>query len=170
MQVSWGRIRSPEALDPLVDEDRITASATYTQPFGDDNLWSGTVAWGRKILRPGETLDGFLLESALILKKTWTLFLRAERVAETELHHDVPGLHDRVLMVNKVSIGGIYDFYRTAHVRAGIGALVSKYALPGELLPVYCSDTTSGMIFGRIKVQLCGASTRTTSPRSSSSL
>ena len=153
MQVSFGRIRSPEALEPNVDEDRITASATYTQPFGDDNVWSSTVAWGRKILRPGETLDGFLLETALVLKKTYTLFLRAERVAETELHHDVPGLHDRVLMVNKVSVGGIYDFYRTKHVRAGIGALVSKYALPDELKPVYGGDPTSGMVFGRIKIQ-----------------
>src|SRR5436305_13127481 len=153
MQVSYGRLKSPEALEPLVDEDRITASATYTQPFGDDNLWSSTFAWGRKMLRPGETLDGYLLESALILKKTYTLFLRAERVAETELHHDVPALHDRVLMVNKVSVGGIYDFYRTEHVRAGIGALISKYALPEELKPLYGSDPTSGMIFARIKVQ-----------------
>jgi hypothetical protein len=153
MQVSYGRLKSPEALEPLVDEDRITASATYTQPFGDDNLWSSTFAWGRKMLRPGETLDGYLLESALILKKTYTLFLRAERVAETELHHDVPALHDRVLMVNKVSVGGIYDFHRTEHVRAGIGALVSKYALPEELTPLYGSDITSAMIFGRIKVQ-----------------
>jgi len=153
MQVSYGRIRSPEALEALVDEERITASATYTQPFGDDNLWSSTFAWGRKILHPGETLDGFMLESALILKKTYTLFMRAERLAETELHHDVPALHDRVLMVNKVSVGGVYDFYRTEHVRAGIGALVSKYALPSELKPLYGSDPTSGMIFGRIKVQ-----------------
>ena len=37
--------------------------------------------------------------------------------------------------------------------QAGIGALVSKYALPGELAPVYGSDPTSGMIFVRIKVQ-----------------
>jgi hypothetical protein len=153
MQVSYGRLRSPEALEPNVDEDRITASATYTQPFGEDNLWSSTFAWGRKMLRPGETLDGFMLESALILKNTYTLFLRAERVAETELHHDVPALRDRVLMVNKVSVGGIYDFYRTEHVRAGIGGLVSKYALPDELKPLYGSDPTSGMIFGRIKVQ-----------------
>jgi hypothetical protein len=153
MQASAGRIKSPEGLEPNVDEDRITASATYAQPFGQDNLWSSTFAWGRKILRPGQTLDGFMLESALILKKTYTLFLRAERIAETELHHDVPGLHDRVLMVNKVSVGGIYDFYRTEHVRAGIGALVSKYALPDELKPVYGSDPTSGMIFGRIKIQ-----------------
>jgi hypothetical protein len=153
MQVSYGRLRSPEALEPNVDEERLTASATYTQPFGDDNLWSSTFAWGRKMLSPGETLDGFMLESAVNLKKTYTLFMRAERVAETELHHDVPALHDRILMVNKVSVGGIYDFYRTKYVRAGIGALVSKYALPDELKPLYGSDPTSGMIFARIKVQ-----------------
>ena len=77
MQVSYGRIRSPEALEPDVDDERITASVIYTQPFG----------------------------------------------------------------------------YRTDHVRAGTGALVSKYALPDELKPLYGSDPTSGMIFGRIKVQ-----------------
>ena len=153
MQVSFGRLHSPEQLDPSVDEDRVTASATYTQPFGDDNLWSSTAAWGRKMLRPGETLDGFMLESALILRKTYTLFLRAERVAETELHDDLPVLAGRVLMVNKLSVGGIYDFYRTEHVRAGIGALVSAYALPDELKPVYGNDPTSGMIFARVKVQ-----------------
>lgn len=153
MQVSWGRLRSPEALEPLVDEDRLTASATWTQPFGDDNLWSTTAAWGRKMLHPGETLDGYMLESALILKKRYTLFLRAERVAETELHHDEPALHGRVLSVNKVSVGGIWDFYRQDNMTAGIGALVSRYALPDELKPLYGSDPTSGMIFARIKVQ-----------------
>lgn len=152
LQVSAGRLHSPEGLEPLVNEDRITASATYTQPFGTDNLWSATFAWGRKILRPGETLDGYLLESALILKKTYTVFARAERVAETELHHDVPALHDRVLNVNKISLGGIYDFYRTEHVRLGIGGLVSKYLLPDELKPLYGSDPTSGMVFMRLKV------------------
>ena len=130
----------------------ITASATYAQPFGDGNLWSTTFAWGRKILRPGETLDGYLLESALTLKKTYTVFMRAERVAETELHEDVPVLAGRVLNVNKVSVGGIYDFYRTDHVKVGIGGLISKYLLPDELKPVYGSDPTSGMVFMRLKV------------------
>jgi hypothetical protein len=85
MQVSWGRLNSPEQLAPTVNEDRVSASAIYTQPFGNDNIWSTTAAWGRKILRPGETLDGYLLESAVVFKKTYTLFARAERVAETEL-------------------------------------------------------------------------------------
>jgi hypothetical protein len=152
IQVSAGRLHSPEGLEPLVNEDRITASATYTQPFGNDSLWSTTFAWGRKILRPGETLDGYLLESAVILQKTYTVFARAERVAETELHHDLPALHDRVLNVNKISLGGIYDFYRTEHVKIGIGGLVSKYLLPDELKPLYGSDPTSGMVFMRLKV------------------
>ena len=107
---------------------------------------------GPKILRPGETLDGYLLESAVVFKKTYTLFMRAERVAETELHEDVPALEGQVLMVNKLSVGGIYDFYRTDHVKFGIGGLVSKYALPGELKPLYGSDPTSAMVFLRLKV------------------
>jgi hypothetical protein len=152
MQVSWGRLNSPEQLAPLVDEERVTASATYTKPFGDGNLWSSTAAWGRKMLRPGETLDAFLVESALIFKKTYTVFARAERIEQTELHHDVPGLHDRVLAVGKLSIGGIYDIPVAKQVKFGIGALGSVYALPSELRPVY-GDPVSGMIFARVKVQ-----------------
>jgi hypothetical protein len=152
MQVSWGRIHSPEQLASDVDEDRVTASAIYTRPFGDGNLWSTTFAWGRKILRPGETLDGYLLESALVFKKAVTLFARAERVVETELHEHVPALDRRVLMVNKLSVGGIYDFYRTEHTKIGIGALISKYALPSVLKPIYGNDPTSAMIFARLKI------------------
>jgi hypothetical protein len=152
MQVSWGRLHSPEQLAPSVDEDRVTASAIYTRPFGNDNLWSTTAAWGRKILRPGQTLDGYLLESALVFNKTYTLFARAERVAETELHEGVEALEGRILMVNRLSLGGIYDFYRTDHVKLGIGGLVSKYGLPGVLKPLYGNDPTSGMVFMRLKV------------------
>jgi hypothetical protein len=78
--------------------------------------------------------------------------VRAERVAETELHDDVPALAGRVLNVNKVSVGGIYDFYRTDHVKVGIGGLVSKYLLPDELKPLYGNDPTSAMVFMRLKV------------------
>jgi len=51
-QVSWGHLNSPEQLEPDRDEDRFTASAIYTQPFGKDNIWSTTFAWGRKMLKP----------------------------------------------------------------------------------------------------------------------
>lgn len=152
MQVSWGRLHSPEQLAPDVNEDRVTASVIYAHPFGTDNMWSNTFAWGRKMLRPGDTLDGFMFESAVNFKKTYTLFMRAERVAENELTHDLPGLDGRVFTVNKISIGGIYDFPVRHQVKIGVGGLISKYVLLSELKTLYGSDPTSYMLFARLKV------------------
>lgn len=152
LQVSYGRINSPEQLAPSLNENRLTASAIYTTPFGDGHLWSTTAAWGRKMLRPGETLDAWLLESSVILKNNVTLFMRAERADENELTHDIPGLDGRTFTVNKISMGGIYDFVRTERVKFGLGGLVSRYGLPSDLAPAYGRDPTSYMVFGRLKM------------------
>jgi hypothetical protein len=159
MQISWGRLHSPEQLSPQIDEDRATASATYTRMLGDDTLWSSTFAWGRKINHPGNTLDGFLLESELIFKQTYTLFVRAERVAEDELLENtlapvvIGALAPMpVFTVSKISAGGIYDFPVADHLKFGIGALVSKYGLPSALRPFYGGDPTSYMVFFRLKL------------------
>ena len=151
MQISYGHLHSPEQLSPQVNEDRITASAIYTLPFGDDNLWSSTFAWGRKINRPGNTLDGFLLESAVIFKKTYTLFVRAERVQQDELLENLPVPIGGIFPVNKISVGGIYDFLLADHLKLGIGGLVSVYGVPSGLKPLYGGDPTSYMVFFRLK-------------------
>jgi hypothetical protein len=148
-QASWGHLHSPEGLEPDRNEDRFTLSAIYTQPFGKDNIWSTTAAWGRKMLRPGDTLDGFILETAAIFQKTYTVFARAERVQENELVDLTPA---PVYTVNKLSLGGIYDFYRTDHAKFGIGGLVSFYALPADLKAFY-GDPTSAMVFARLKIE-----------------
>ncbi|MET0710274.1 MAG: hypothetical protein ABWY82_26040 [Tardiphaga sp.] len=151
MQVSYGHLNSPEQLAPLLNEDRITASAIYTTPFGDGHLWSTTAAWGRKMIS-GDRLDAFLIESSAILKPNVTLFMRAERVDENELTHDLPGLEGRTFTVNKVSAGGIYDFLRTDRAKFGIGGLASRYVLPEDLKSEYGRDLTSFMVFGRLKL------------------
>jgi hypothetical protein len=151
LQVSYGHLTSPEQLAPDVNEDRVTASAIYTVPFGDGNLWSTTLAWGRKMLGPGGSLDAYLVESSAILKNNVTLFMRAERVAENELTHDISGLEGRTFTVDKVSAGGIYDFLRTDHVKVGLGGLVSRYGIPDDLKAAYGRDLTSYMVFGRLK-------------------
>jgi hypothetical protein len=148
-QASWGHLHSPEGLEPDRNEDRFTVSAIYTQPFGKDNIWSTTAAWGRKMLKPGDTLDGFILETAAIFQKTYTVFTRAERVQENELVH-LPSVP--IYTVNKLSVGGIYDFYRTDHAKFGVGALVSFYGLPADLKPFY-GDPTSAMAFVRLKIE-----------------
>ena len=148
-QASWGHLNSPEQLEPDRNEDRFTMSAIYTQPFGKDNIWSTTIAWGRKMLKPGDTLDGFLVETAAIFEKTYTVFARAERAQENELLDLSPV---PIFTVNKLTVGGIYDFYRTDHAKFGVGGLVSVYGLPGDLRSVY-GDPTSGMVFVRLKVE-----------------
>ncbi len=152
LQVSYGRLNSPEQLAPSMNENRLTASAIYTTPFGDGHLWSTTAAWGRKMLRPGETLDAFLIESSVILKNNVTMFMRAERADENELTHDIPGLDGRTFTVSKVSVGGVYDFVRTERVKFGLGGLVSRYGIPGALVNEYGRDPTSYMVFGRLKM------------------
>ncbi|MGB7280471.1 MAG: hypothetical protein WBD15_22350, partial [Pseudolabrys sp.] len=123
-------------------------SAIYTQPFGKNNIWSTTLAWGRKMMKPGDTLDGLILETAAIFDRTYTIFARAERVQENELlDHSGP-----VVTVNKLTVGGIYDFYSVRNTKFGIGSLVSFYGIPGDLRPVY-GDPVSGMVFARFKVE-----------------
>jgi hypothetical protein len=149
-QVSWGYLKSPEQLQPNVNENRITASLIYNKPF-DDNNWATTFAWGRKINHPGNTLDGFLLESAVILHDTHTIFGRAERVNEDELlGAGVSGAP--IFAPTKFSAGYIYDFHLAEHVKFGVGGLASRYLVPSGLNATYGSDPTSFMVFIRLKV------------------
>ena len=148
-QVSWGHLKSPEQLEPDKNEDRFTVSAIYTQPFGNDNIWSTMVAWGRKMMKPGDTLDGFILETAAIFQKKYTLFARAERVQENELLDLEPA---SIFTVNKLTVGGIYDFVRTDRAKFGIGGLMSFYGVPDGLKSVY-GDPTSAMAFVRLKIE-----------------
>ena len=84
------------------------------------------------------------------------MFIRAERVDSHELLHNVPGIDPALahasFPVAKISLGGIYDIPLHEHVKFGIGGLVSKYGIPGDLKPFYGSDPTSYMVFLRLKV------------------
>src|SRR5262249_31185105 len=109
LQVSWGHLTSPEQLEPDKNEDRFTMSATYPRLWGKKNFGSRPAVWGRKMMKPGDTLDGLLIETTAIFKNKYTLSARAERVQENELLDLEPA---PIFTVNKLTIGGIYDFFR----------------------------------------------------------
>jgi hypothetical protein len=150
-QTSWGYLNSPEQLMPNVSENRVTASGTYNLPF-DSNNWATTFAWGRKMNNPGHDLDGFLLESAVVLHDTHTFLGRAERVGEDELFDGSPTLGNQVITVNKLSVGYIRDFHIAEHLKFGVGGLVSRYAYPDKIDSAYGSNPTSYMAFVRLKL------------------
>jgi hypothetical protein len=150
-QTSYGHLRSPEQLESDVDQDRLTASAAYNRRW-DENNWQTSFAWGRNFNNPGHVLDGFLLESAVVLRRTHTFFGRAEDVEKDELFADDDVRAGHVYRVNKFSVGYIYDFLHLEYGQIGIGGLVSAYALPGALDTTYGKSPTTYLLFVRARL------------------
>jgi hypothetical protein len=146
LQVSRGHIKSPEELHPDVDIDRTTASAIYHR-----GSWQTTLAWGRNDPSHGDTTDTLLLESAVRFARSHTFFARAERADKNELFLEGDAREHDKFRVGKLSLGYVYDLPREGRYRIGVGGLVSRYSLPGELKPVY-GDPTSFMLFMRVKI------------------
>ena len=150
MQASWGSLYSPEALEPDIDQQRITASVSYNLPLASGN-WQTTFAWGMNDKNPGESTNALLLESAL----RWnahTVFGRIEHTEKDELFGDGEALHDQTFGIAKFSLGYVYDIPVTQHVKLGIGGVGSAYAFGSELEPFYGSSPLSGTVFVRAKL------------------
>ena len=151
IQASYGHIVSPEQLEPDVDIDRITSSATYHQ-HQHHNDWQTTLAWGRNIDPTGTHQDAFLLESGVRVAGH-NVFGRAERVTKDELFPPGDDLEGQRFNVNKVSAGYRYDFLRGDTGRWGVGALGSVHLLPDTLAPAYGSTTPlSFMLFTHLQL------------------
>lgn len=152
IQVSHARLDSPELLEPEVSIRRTTASASYHQDFGGNPMQT-TLAWGRNDKEPGNVTNGWLLESQLRFGKQHTVFGRMERVQNDELFPAGDPREDSVFSVGKLSIGVIHDFAHVGRAKVGIGALVSRYAVPSALEGLYGSRPTSYMLFFRARLE-----------------
>ncbi len=150
LQASFGRLASPEQLEPQVSVRRSTASLSYNAPVA--NWWQTTLAFGRNTPSAGAATDAWLLESAAAVSPALTLFARYEHVAKDELFLPDQPLYGRTFTIQKLSLGSVYDFARWAQVRFGIGALVSTYDYPGSLNASYGSRPRSFMVFIRARL------------------
>ncbi len=150
LQVSRGHLKSPEQLEPDVDLDRTTASAIYNRQLEAGN-WQTTLAWGRNAKTGQHVTDSYLLESAVRLSQVHTFFGRAERADKDELFPAGDPLAGETFKVGKLTLGYVRDFSIARHFKIGVGGLISRYALPGDLEPSYGSPT-SYMVFARVKI------------------
>jgi hypothetical protein len=149
-QVSYGRLESPEQLEPGVDIERMTASVTYNRPAAPGN-WQTTLAIGRNSKQPGASTDAWLLESAWSRPSGYTWFARGELVEKDELFdHDDP-LHGRPFTVEKLTLGLVRDFPATWRGVFGFGAALNLHFIPNALQPSYGDDPTSWLAFVRWK-------------------
>lgn len=151
-QVSYGHIKSPEQLEPDVDVNRTTASITNNTNFGI-NILQTTFAWGRNAPNEGESTNAYLLESALKIGASHTVFGRLENVDKNELFEVGDPLFGKSFKINKASLGYVYDFPSSSHYTVGLGGVVSGYSIPSELRDTYGSHPNSLMLFARLKIK-----------------
>lgn len=150
LQVSYGRIVSPEQLDPGTDQRRLTASASWNWRLLD-SPGQTTLAFGRNDDAPGRRLNAWLLESAVRVGRTHTVFARAERVDKDELFDAGPSL-GRTFTVGKLGAGYLYDFARWGRTQWGVGASADALLLPASLKAAYGAAPVSYMLFARAKL------------------
>lgn len=151
LQTSYGFIKSPEQLEPGVDQHRITASATYNRPFAGGN-WQTTLAWGRNYDSPGHALDGGLLESAVNRGRS-TLFARVEDVQKDELFEPPSPLAGQVFRVAEASLGYVYNLPLTKHVALGLGAMGTVNFAPQAIRADYGGSPVGYMPFLRLSLR-----------------
>jgi hypothetical protein len=151
LQASYGRLHSPEALEPGVDVGRFTASASMNRRVGAA-FSQTTFAYGRNMRDGHEGSDAFLLEASARAGERHTMFARAERVDKDELFEGGDPLAGRSFAVSKLSLGYLYDFARWGRSQWGVGVSGAVHLLPAALRAAYGAAPGSLLLFARVKL------------------
>ncbi|HWY62034.1 MAG TPA: hypothetical protein VNW15_09065 [Rhizomicrobium sp.] len=144
LQLSQGFLKSPEQLTPAINENRVTASATYYNEFTFGSL-AATIAWGNKRLSDGVNENGGLVEAEFKPDDAWTLLARGENIGSDEL---VPG--PRVRGAGEFTLGAIHDWSVADHFRLGLGGIYSFDFAPSSPATPYGGGPHGAMAFVRL--------------------
>jgi hypothetical protein len=148
VQVSHGRIKSPEELEPDQDEARTTASVQY-----DQGGLSTTFAFSAKTKLPGRTLTAWLAEVNWDIDRHHTLFGRAENVANDELFPNPSDpLHDQAFRVSKFEGGYAYRMPLVGPFALALGGALAAYAKPAALDAAYGNAPVSYTLFAKLSL------------------
>jgi hypothetical protein len=161
-QYSYGRIASLEALFPLEDQERMTASLMYNRPLANGKLghgnWASTALWGRtRTLGGGAILNSYLVESTLRFMTrnyVWTRIENADRSNELLLGAQPlpPGFEEqRIGRVQAYTFGYSRDFDLIPHLASALGAQITSYGVPDILVSGYGAHPVGGLIFVRLR-------------------
>jgi hypothetical protein len=160
MQVSYGFLRGPEAIDPTTDIHRATASVQYNKPFHRGN-WASAFIWGRNHTSnpAGEVhnLNGYTAESTVNFLDKNYFYTRLELVDKDELLR----ASDRALLgikdahpsfrIGAYTFGGVRDVWNSKHVSMAIGSDVTFYSKPAVLDQLYGNNPVSWRLFLRLR-------------------
>ena len=106
LQGSWGDFKSPEQLEPGVDQKRCSASVMWADEIAPGWKLAGTVAWGRKSIKDHHDdwfNDDAYVAEASVKRGAWTTFARGEITENRELLELENEDHGPAFTVGKIS-------------------------------------------------------------------
>jgi hypothetical protein len=147
LQLSHGWLKSPESLDPTLDERRFTASATWFDQFDFGSL-AATLAFGNKRLSDGTSENAGLVEGEYRPDDAWTLFARGETIQSQEL---LGG--PQIRGAGEISLGAIHDWRLAEHWKFGLGGLYAFDFAPSSPAKGYGASPHGTFGFIRLVAQ-----------------
>jgi hypothetical protein len=149
MQVSTGRLKSPEAAHAGEDEQRSTASVHYANGRG----LSAMAAFSNKDIIGGTDTTAWLAEANWDLDDHHTVFGRFENVRNAELFPDAASpLHDESFRISKFQAGYAYRLPLAGPFNLALGGTVSAFAKPAALDAYYGTHPMGYTLFARISL------------------
>lgn len=145
LQLSYGYLRSPESLEPTVNQNRVTASVQHNRAFSSGDNLALLLAYGQNRKSDGHGATGAFLAEAAYLKGPRTIFARFDSAQKDEL----VGAPAGKFSVQKLSLGVVQNVREDALGQHGIGAVLDLYAYPSALKPLYGSAPVSATVFYR---------------------
>jgi hypothetical protein len=156
-QFSLGTLKSPEALSPLEDLRRMTASIEYIRAISRGD-WASSVVWGRnRSLTTGEVLNSYLLESTLHFLSHNAVWGRIENVDRTNLlllgeNPEPAGFEEHFLArIQAYTAGYDREFPVLPHFSTALGWQATFYGKPDSLDAVYGAHPMGFVVFVRIR-------------------
>lgn len=154
-QYSYGYLRSPEALHPLENIRRMTASISYNRLL-ESGSWANTLIWGRNRTggsRP-QTYNSYLLESTLRFRKENFFWGRLENVDRTsDLLQQTPGGEEHFLArVQAYTLGAGRGFRLIPDAETAVGGQIMLYGTPASLDPIYGRHPMGFAAFVRVRL------------------
>ena len=122
LQASWADLKSPEQLEPEIDEARLSASAIFTDTVGDEGWWSATLAWGRKDPTGHEATNAARAGSRLCAAQRMAsssrvpngsramISARPRKFMRSARFRSAPGANSRWGTGSRLGLGALYSF------------------------------------------------------------
>ena len=148
LQVSYGYIKSPEALEPELNRHRTTASLVYNLPLGNDINWSNTFVWGQNNDTAGQgKTQSFLVESNYQRGRD-TVYFRWERVEKSGEELVLNASADiRIFPVSAYTLGYVRDLSHGTGLDIGLGTQFTINNRPDTLDRYYGDGLGYGFEF-----------------------